>query len=74
MTRKGKKEFKFLDQPSGRCFECRWNEATKPGGLLCTIAQTHVTNPTCMQKIQIANLANIDWELERLRRGEDDDY
>jgi len=63
--RKRKVRYRFRDQPDGNCFECKWNEALKTGPLLCSVPGTHVTNPICMQKMQLALARNIDWELAR---------
>jgi hypothetical protein len=64
-------DLKFYDQPDGRCHECRWNNASKVGGLDCSVPQTLLVNHICIAKVQTAWLSNIEYE-ER-RRNEDGD-
>lgn len=58
------------DQPDGRCWECRWSCETGKFGVNCSVPQRLITNMTCLMKLQVTLLKNIDYELNYT--GEDE--
>lgn len=56
----------LYNQPNGHCQYCRWNMASKPGGLDCGVPQTVLINPICIMKINTAWLSNIEWNQRRI--------
>jgi len=59
-----REELKFKDQPDGDCFRCKWNQSAGKN-LSCTVPDTHVSNPICIQKRTMITLMNLEWIAEQ---------
>ena len=58
-------KLRFRDQPKGRCLECKWNRAGGSGHeeFDCCCPLTHVTDKTCIMKINLIENMNSAYYL-----------
>lgn len=77
MAKKQKKKkrfnFKFKDQPDGKCAECQHNtgEVGQEGDLSCDCPVKHITNIICILKRQDLMIYNIYTRVRRLDDAQD---
>jgi hypothetical protein len=57
--------FKFKDQPNGRCLECKWNLESNTDNFDCDIPPLFLTNQICLQKQQNSFLASLLNEIRK---------